>query len=199
MAGERVARAERVPLGRPGERPQGCGGQAKTGSRGTSRDNPRWTRAGVNLPAGWGRCQGNRWSTTSGRARRTCVYASTTRQVQRSACSGRRTRGRVHLSVGLRKRNVCSTAKRRTSARQARSKSGTAVSGGPCHHSQSACGSRVRWGRRLTSTSSSVPRTIGDRLGVVPAHRVWRARPGAWDAVVPTPARAPRRTARPRP
>ena len=105
------------------------------GCRGSHEaDEPRRTRAGVSWAGVSGLSQGRRRPSTRRRARRSSVYAATTSQVQRSACSGVRSAGVVQPRVCLTKRNVCSRSKRRTYARQQTSRSG---SPGPDHHSQS--------------------------------------------------------------
>lgn len=156
--GARGACPDRRPFGHPGERPHGFGGLAGVPSASRSAATPRRTRQGVRRSAGYGRSHGSRRSATAVRASRSCVYAASTSHVQRSAWAGWRSRGVVQPSVCLRKRKVCSRSKRRTYARQMTAKSGGC---GPCHQSQSTCGSCVMRGRRLTSTRTSVPGTIG--------------------------------------
>lgn len=63
------------------------------------RRNPRRTRAGVRRPERAGRSQGLRRSSARGRARRSCVWAAMTSQVQRSAAVGSRSLGTVHPNV----------------------------------------------------------------------------------------------------
>ena len=74
--GYRAAGAERRPLGRPGERPQGFGAAATGGRRHASVARPRCTRAGVSRAGGRGRSHGRRWSVTAPRARRSWVEAA---------------------------------------------------------------------------------------------------------------------------
>ena len=81
IAGWRVRRSRRVPLGRPGPAFESFGGLAGvpsigvTGvpSIGVSRRNPRRTRAGMSRPGFRCRSQGSRMSSTIGRARRSWV------------------------------------------------------------------------------------------------------------------------------
>jgi hypothetical protein len=70
IAGNRWAGCERLPLGRPGERPQGFGAFTGLPSAGRSDEKPRRTRAGVRRSGGNGRCQGRRTSATTSRAKR---------------------------------------------------------------------------------------------------------------------------------
>ena len=107
IAGNRGAGRDRLPLGRPGDRPQGFGTLAGLPKYARSDEKPRRTRAGVRRSGGSGRCQGKRTSATCSRAKRNWTSASR-RQVQRSAASGRRRLGVVHLSVCLKQRKVCS-------------------------------------------------------------------------------------------
>src|SRR5258706_2134665 len=109
-AGTRWAGGERLPLGRPGERPQGFGTLAGLPSCARTYEKPRRTRAGVRRSGGSGRCQGKRTSATKSRAKRSWTKASTRSQVQRSAAAGARSLGVVHLRVCLKKRKVCSIA-----------------------------------------------------------------------------------------
>lgn len=60
IAGIRLAGLDRRPFGRPGERPQGFGTDARVPSVGRSCEKARRTRAGVSFSAGSGACQGRR-------------------------------------------------------------------------------------------------------------------------------------------
>src|SRR5215212_7747999 len=101
-------------------------------------------------------------SATCARASLSWVKAAKTTHVHRSACSGCLTRGVLHPKTCLRKRKVCSRSKRLTYERQMSSRFGASPSG-PCHHSQSTRGLRrlSPRGSRSTSTSTSVPTTMG--------------------------------------
>jgi hypothetical protein len=76
----------------------------------------------------------------------------------RSACSGWRGCGVVQPRVCLQNRTVCSRSKRRTYARQARSRSSSPE---PDHHNHNTFGGRVLAGTRSTWTRRMVPCTIG--------------------------------------
>jgi hypothetical protein len=60
MAGYRMAGPQRLPLGRPGERPAGFGVAAGEPSRTSRRGNPRQTRTGDSRAGGRGRSHGSR-------------------------------------------------------------------------------------------------------------------------------------------
>lgn len=90
--------------------------------------NPLRTRTGVSLFGSVGFSQGLRRSVASGRASRSWAWAAITSQVHRSAASELQSRGVVHSSVYLNRRNVCSMSKRRRKDCQQRSKSASVAS-----------------------------------------------------------------------
>jgi hypothetical protein len=61
---KRVAGGERLPLGRPRERPQGFGTWTGLPRYTSTYEEPRRTRAGVRRSGGNGGCQGKRTSAT---------------------------------------------------------------------------------------------------------------------------------------
>jgi hypothetical protein len=111
-AGNLLAGGERLPLGRPGERPQGFGTQTGLPKCARICEKPRRTRAGVRRSTGREGCQGKRTSATRSRAKRRCAKARSKSQVQRSAAAGERSLGVVQRSVCLKKRKVCSRENR---------------------------------------------------------------------------------------
>src|SRR5258708_7402290 len=121
-------------------------------------EKPRRRRAGVRRSGGKGGCQGKRTSATASRARRSWTEARISSHVQRSAASGARSLGVVHLSVCLKKRNVCSIEKRAQYACQSTPKSGGI---GADHQNQSGSGVLVGRGKWSTSRRMRVPRTSG--------------------------------------
>jgi hypothetical protein len=72
-AGNRLAGGERVPLGRPGERPQDFGTQTGLPNWVRMCEKARRIRAGVRRSRGSADCQGNRTSPTTSRAKRSCT------------------------------------------------------------------------------------------------------------------------------
>jgi hypothetical protein len=143
---------------------KGFGAAATGGSRRASVAKLRCTRAGVSWAGGRGRSQGRRQSATAPRARRSWVEAARTSQVQRSAGSGRRTRGVTHRRTCVRNLTVCSRSALRQYPRHRRSRSSgegrrgsSPGSGGGCHHSQTTSGVRRRPGRRPPSRRTTVP------------------------------------------
>lgn len=102
-AGKRLAGCGRLPLGRPGDHPQGFGTFAELPRCTRSDEKPRRTRAGERRSGGSGRCQGKHTSATWSRAKRSWTKARTSSQVQRSAAAGARSLGVVHFSVFVKK------------------------------------------------------------------------------------------------
>src|SRR5260221_2338050 len=133
-AGKRMAGRERLPLGRPGDRPQGFGGPTGVCRNASTCEKPRRTRAGVRRSGESGGCQGKRTSVAASRAKRRWTEARSSNQVHRSAAAGERSLGVVQRSVCLKKRNVCSMEKRAVEARQTAAKSGGR---GPDHQNHS--------------------------------------------------------------
>lgn len=87
-AGWRFAGPERLPLGRPGERPRGFGAAAGVPNTGRSEAKFLRTLVGVSDPEGNGRSHGNLRSATMRLASKSCAYAIRTNHIHRSACSG---------------------------------------------------------------------------------------------------------------
>jgi hypothetical protein len=69
IAGKRLVRPERLPLGLPGDRPRGFGAAAGVPSRGMSVTKLRSTRYGVSFPTVNGFSHGSLRSATASRAR----------------------------------------------------------------------------------------------------------------------------------
>jgi hypothetical protein len=157
-AGNRRAGGERLPLGRPGERPQGFGTFTGLPSCARMDEKPRRTRAGLRRSGGSRGCHGKRTSPPASRARRRCTEARMRSQVQRSAAAGERSLGVVQRSVCLKKRKVCSSENRARYARQTAAQSGGV---GPYHQNQSGVGALVGRGSRSTSSRINVPRMSG--------------------------------------
>src|SRR5258708_1294911 len=105
-AGKRMAGRERLPLGRPGDRPQGCGGPTGVPRNARTCEKPRRTRAGVRRSSESGGCQGKRTSVAASRAKRRWTEARSSNQVHRSAAAGERSLGGVPGSRRLKKPNV---------------------------------------------------------------------------------------------
>ncbi len=68
-----MERPDRLPLGRPGERPQGFGALAGVPSASKSAEKDRRTRHGVSCPVSRCRSQGRRRSTATPRASLNCM------------------------------------------------------------------------------------------------------------------------------
>jgi len=72
-AGYRLAGPERLPLGRPGDRPRGLGALANVPKEGRSEAKLRKTLVGVSEPDSSGLSHGKRRSATMARPRRSCT------------------------------------------------------------------------------------------------------------------------------
>ncbi|QFZ24259.1 SDR family oxidoreductase [Saccharothrix syringae] len=147
------------PTGRPGPGRTGFGAAAGRAIFVWRLRNPRRTRAGVSLAGSAGRSQGWRRSATSGRARRSWVWAARISQVQRSAASGSRNRGRVQPRVCLSMRKVCSMSKRRRNICHQQSTRAASASTAE-HHNQTGLFTPPL-GSRSTVSRMTVPSMIG--------------------------------------
>ena len=159
MAGWRGAGPERRPLGRPGDRPQGFGGLAGVPTSAKSAANARRTRDGVSLAGRHGPLPGQ--APLGDQAARQPQLGvggdAPARSSGRPAPGGARAASSTAASAC---RSAGCAPGRSGGRRPARARPGRA-SPGPDHHSQSRLGGRVGRGRRLTSTRTTVPRTIG--------------------------------------